>query len=215
MQLSQLLGKTLMDDQTTVGQIDGICWQKCLPCLLKVGNKAFGATAVKLKATATATNLQQCNASAQIGLGKMVYNTDGKLLGKIADVYLTKTLKVQKLLLDNGTIITAGKVKANNDIVTVKVARPKPAKSAQNKSDKAKQTPLATSAEGNNTTTNTSFLPRRKSGDFSFLVGKIVDKNIFNFLGELMIKQGDIVTREVYLRARHFGKLTELCLHTK
>ena len=57
--------------------------------------------------------------------------------------------------------------------------------------------------------------PRRKSGDFSFLVGKIVDKNLFNFLGELMIKEGEVVTREVYLRAMYFGKLTELCLHTK
>lgn len=87
--------------------------------------------------------------------------------------------------------------------------------SANNKGANYKTTTLGQVQLAPQTSTTAQLSPKRKSGDFSFLVGKVVDKNIFNFLGELMIREGDIVTRQVYLQARAFGKLTELCLHTK
>lgn len=54
---------------------------------------------------------------------------------------------------------------------------------------------------------------RRKYGDFSFLVGKSVDKTMFNFQGEVMIKQHETITWEVLRQAKIAGKLLELYLH--
>ena len=54
---------------------------------------------------------------------------------------------------------------------------------------------------------------RRKYGDFSFLVGKSVDKTMHNFQGEVMIKQHEVITREVLRQAKIAGKLLELYLH--
>ncbi|MCM1289484.1 MAG: hypothetical protein NC132_02385 [Corallococcus sp.] len=54
---------------------------------------------------------------------------------------------------------------------------------------------------------------RRKYGDFSFLIGKSVDKTVVNFQGEVMIKQHETITRDVLRQAKISGKLLELYLH--
>ncbi len=201
MQLSLLLGKNIYAEGQHVGAIDGICWQKGQPCLIKSGDETLTAEKVRLKGNVIVQNLQTIPALPALDLGKSVYDTEGRLLGKISDAEITATLKVKSLTLDNGTIVPLSKIIANNDIVTVRINKPKQPKAKIDA--KQRQTPT------------TAIAPKRRSGDFSFLVGKQVDKNIFNFLGELMIREGETVTREVYLKAKSFGKLTELCLHTR
>lgn len=71
-------------------------------------------------------------------------------------------------------------------------------------SEKARPTRRVTAREKN---------MRRKYGDFSFLIGKSVDKTMFNFQGEVMIKQHEIITTEVLRQAKIAGKLLELYLH--
>ena len=228
MQLSLILGKNLVGDDVDIGKIDVIAWQKGQRCLLVVGEEFLSADRVKIKENVVGTNLHQVQSLPLLCLGKSVYDTDGKLLGTIADVQLTSTLRLQSLVLENGMVVKSGKIVGNNDIVTVRTNKPKKvqatllqenhtaSKMERSSGQKLQHleggnlTPQVATAEQSQT-----IAPRRKSGDFSFLVGKVVDKNIFNFLGELMIKEGEIVTRAVYLRARYFGKLTELCLHTK
>lgn len=54
---------------------------------------------------------------------------------------------------------------------------------------------------------------RRKYGDFSFLIGKSVDKTVVNFQGEVMIRQHETITRDILRQAKISGKLLELYLH--
>lgn len=54
---------------------------------------------------------------------------------------------------------------------------------------------------------------RRRYGDFSFLIGKSVDKTIVNFQGEVMIRQHETITRDILRQAKISGKLLELYLH--
>ena len=240
MQLSEIVKKSVQHAEQSVGVVEGICWQKGQPCQIAFEGKTFGAGKVKGKKHLIVDLWQEQPSLPKLDVGKLVYNTCGKLLGKIAEVEIGKTLKVKYLTLDDGKQIALSQVVANNDVVMVKVPKQSQRKSAGRLNKRMQTT-------SNNTTTTTSGLvgadnttggasiaelkspttvggqtqnapplyARRKSGDFSFLVGKIVDKNIFNFWGELMIRKGDIVTRETYLKARYFGKLTELCLHTK
>ncbi|MBQ3067291.1 MAG: hypothetical protein IJD18_04600 [Clostridia bacterium] len=250
MLLNELLQKDVVFDGQFVGKLDGICGQKGQPCLLLVQDKTFGVDKIKVKNVIIATNLHQVDApTPMLHLSKKVYDTNGKLLGQIADAELGSTLKLKSLLLSNGTKIALSQIVANNDIVTVRANKPKKKVApktplltmdkntqqnnvaqvdltAQNvdelddnqarrqtRDDTSMQIATADVDSKNNFGVNIA--PKRKSGDFSFLVGKVVDKNIFNYLGELMIREGDVVTRNVYIKARMFGKLTELCLHTK
>lgn len=201
MLLSWMIKKVVVDEQCQGGAIDGVCWQKGKRCSLKIDGKTWGAECVKTKADGIFANLVQDEFLPTLEIGKQVYDTDGKLLGLLQDAQITSTLKLKNLILANGNVVTLSKIVANNDIVTVRTNKPKMSKRKTKAKELANDKPI--------------FAPKRKSGDFSFLVGKVVDKNIFNFLGELMIREGNIVTREVYLKARAFGKLTELCLHTK
>lgn len=203
MLLSWILSKIVTDEQCERGEIDCVCWQKGQPCMLKIDGKTWRADRVKTKADGIFANLVQDEFLPALEIGKQVYDTDGKLLGLLQDAEITSTFKLKSLTLANGNIVALSKIVANNDIITVRTNKPK-------KPKQPKQTAMTQSA-----TAQPIVAPKRKSGDFSFLVGKVVDKNIFNFLGELMIREGNVVTREVYLKARAFGKLTELCLHTK
>lgn len=54
---------------------------------------------------------------------------------------------------------------------------------------------------------------RRRYGDFSFLIGKSVDKTVVNFQGEVMIRQHETITRDILRQAKISGKLLELYLH--
>lgn len=247
MLLSLLMEKNIIEKNAIAGKVNGICWQKGLPCLLQCSENTFSADKVKLKGDVVCDNLQQATPLPNLQLGKLVYDTDGKLLGSVQDVELTVTLKVKSVTLDNDTVVLPSKIVANNDIITVRTTKPKRAKKKiaidQQVAQPTMLTDVGTAEQigdveqvaaaaqvdantnsadapkvvvtGTPTTPPATIAPKRKSGDFSFLVGKRVDKNICNFWGELMIREGEVVTREVYLKARTFGKLTELCLHTK
>lgn len=56
---------------------------------------------------------------------------------------------------------------------------------------------------------------RKRYGNFNFLLGKVVDKTIVNFQGEVMIKKNESVTKEVLRQAKISGKLIELYLHVE
>ena len=223
MLLSLLLGKNIVAQNTVVGSVDGICWQKMNCVLLQSDRCVFGATKMKVTDVVALQDLQAKEQLPTLHLGKHVYNTLGLFVGQVQDVELSSTLKLKNLTLTNGTTVPLSQIIANNDIITIKAHLPK----------KAKRKPAllqerATQNGTSNQTTNgqvdvahqqsiaqTALAPKRKSGDFSFLVGKVVDKNICNFWGELIIKKGEVVTKRCYLKARAFGKLTELCLHIK
>ncbi len=213
MDSNKILGATLVN---TIGQIvgvvDGICWQKGHKCVLKCGEEYFCADALSTKKKRiVGKNLQKTTALATLDSHKQVFDTVGKLLGKLTATIITRTLKLKSITIDNGKEYTLANMVANGDILLVK-NNTHGKKKTTNK--KTKTTALTTQ----NCMVNTEFvaiMPKRKYGNFSFLLGKRVDKNIQNFLGEIIVHKGEIITQKIYLTAKRFGKLTELCLHAE
>lgn len=133
-------------------------------------------------------------------------NTQGNLLGTIADVCVGKTLKLSSVTLSNDTVVTPKDIYALGQALIVKC--PTTVKKH------AKPAPLPRNQDAPLQTKPWIF-PTRKYGDFSFLLGKRVDKNITNFQGEIMLKNGQAVTQKTLAQAKIAGKLIELCLHVK
>lgn len=135
------------------------------------------------------------------------------------DIVTVRANKPKKKVVPKTTLSTMDKNTQQNNVAQVDLTTQNVDELDDNQARRQTRddTPLqivTADADGKNNF-GVNIAPKRKSGDFSFLVGKVVDKNIFNYLGELMIREGDVVTRHVYIKARMFGKLTELCLHTK
>ena len=145
-------------------------------------------------------------------VGKVAYDTTGKYLGKIYDVEFGKTLKPSKIALIGGMEYGRGKIYAVKDVALIRTKTP----TSKKRPTAAKTTtPRVKPVERVSTVTQSSWTQNRKYGDFSFLIGKVTDKNITNFQGEVMVKYGERVTHEVLRQAKISGKLIELCLHTK
>lgn len=155
---------------------------------------------------------------APLSIGKAVYDTSAKYLGDLADCQLTQTLKLVSLTLDNGQKYVRSKLYATGDIIIVKPEVPLKPRKTQNKKkpfsrerEKLLPTYKTTQASGHLRDRH----PQKKYGDFSFLIGKKVDKNITNFQGEIMLKYGEIITADILRQAKISGKLIELCLHVQ
>lgn len=161
---------------------------------------------------------------------KQVYNTNGEEVGKVATVQQNRKGKIISLTLNDGKYYLRGNVYAIGDVVIVKVERPK--KVTKPRPNGVVDVPRHTVAlESNNpisaqfkknesvakcvTHSKLPYRPTRKCGNFSFLIGKTVDKNIVNFQGETMLRKNEIITSEILRQAKISGKLIELCLHAK
>lgn len=56
--------------------------------------------------------------------------------------------------------------------------------------------------------------PQRIISDYHFLLGRKVEQNIFSYNGDLIIRQGEVVTFETVEKAMNYGKLVELAVHS-
>lgn len=166
---------------------------------------------------------------------KPAYNANGEEIGKVTDVTQSRKGKITSVTLDDGKSYLRGKIYALGDAVIVKVDRPK--KEKPRKTDGTAKGTAAEIAEIDTENTPTEVAPTiipeqnapaetvvkskfapypaRKYGNFSFLIGKTVDKNIVNFQGETMLHKNDVITSNVLAQAKVSGKLIELCLHSK
>ena len=179
---------------------------------------------------------EQVNAeqSAEIFAGQEVFDTNGKRLGNVEKVELTGKGELLTLTVA-GKILRKNKVWSVGDVLMIKEksarqceaenkrklaqnARQSEKPSASKTTERAKGVSVvAPVALPNGQTEELSFTVgniRRRYGDFCFLIGRTADKNIVNFQGELMIKCGERITKEILRQAKIFGKLIELYLHS-
>ena len=179
---------------------------------------------------------EQVNAeqSAEIFAGQEVFDTNGKRLGNVEKVELTGKGELLTLTVA-GKILRKNKVWSVGDVLMIKEKSARQCeaenkrKLAQNarQSEKPSASKTTVRAKGdsvvapvalpNGQTEELSFTVgniRRRYGDFCFLIGRTADKNIVNFQGELMIKCGECITKEILRQAKIFGKLIELYLHS-
>lgn len=154
-------------------------------------------------------------------LNKTAYDVLGKRLGVVVDAILTRTMNISKIILDDGQQLAKKQISAIGDVILIKVPKPQNARPKKKVEQKNEHMNIPTNAQPKQTeAVSVSVKPdapqkRRRYGDFSFVLGKTADKNITNFYGEVMIRSGETVTREVLRQAKISGKLIELCLHAK
>lgn len=180
---------------------------------------------------------EQVNAeqSAEIFAGQEVFDTNGKRLGNVEKVELTGKGELLTLTVA-GKILRKNKVWSVGDVLLIKEKSARQceaenkrklaqnARQSEKPSDTSETTErtkgvsvIAPVALPNGQTEELSFTVgniRRRYGDFCFLIGRTADKNIVNFQGELMIKCGECITKEILRQAKIFGKLIELYLHS-
>lgn len=215
--LKQLLHKPVYDQNgIEIGKLNDVLLRRSDgKGIIVTDNGAYAADGITTrKGKIILDGIAQSEDGAQIG-DKPLYSLNGKHLGTVYDVTFGKTLKIGKITCDTGEEYGRGRIYATDDIVIVKDQTPKQTK----KTTVRKQTSLPSCEQAPkhkiDITKNVTYPVRRRYGDFSFLLGKISDKNITNFFGEVMIRAGDKVTHDTLRQAKISGKLIELCLHTK
>lgn len=212
--ISELVGKKLIDVNTArdLGAICGIAWSKQAGgCAIVTEDGRWTAAKIfSVKDAVSVVDPEPADGFETLDVDKIAYDTTGKYLGRLKEIEFGNTLKIGYAHLDCGTAFSRGKLYALGDVMLIR-ARTPATKLAAKKTPNGEQ---KTSANGKKYTA-ARWLQNRRYGDFSFLIGKTVDKTITNFQGELMIKQGERVTNSILRQAKVSGKLIELCLHTK
>lgn len=219
--LSQMLDKTVENlDGVSLGILKKIAIDKeSKKCVLITDVGEYLADKMAADDVVTVRGEQKVTLlSAPLSIGKAIYDTSAKYLGDLADCQLTQTLKLVSIVLDNGKQYARSKLYAAGDIIIVKPEVPlKPRKTQDKKKPFGKEREQLTASyktsQANVNLRNRH--PQKKYGDFSFLIGKKVDKNITNFQGEIMLKYGEIITTDILRQAKISGKLIELCLHVQ
>ena len=206
--ITELMGKKLIDVDTArdLGQIRGVAWSKAEGnCAIVTDGGRFKADSIfAVKDAVSVVKAEETTDYADLEVGKNAYDTTGKYLGTLTEVEIGNTLKIGTIRLSDGKAFSRGKLYALGDVLLIR------AKTPSNKASKKVETKKRTAKK-----VFAPWLQNRRYGDFSFLIGKTVDKTITNFQGELMIKQGERVTNTILRQAKVSGKLIELCLHTK
>lgn len=208
--VTDMLGKKLIDIDTArdLGQIAGVAWNKARGCAIVTTDGQYLAEKIfSVKDAVSVVQPLEANECQPLELGKIAYDTTGKHLGSLKEIEISSTLKLACAHLDDQTTVSRGKIYAVGDVLLIRAKTPTSKKTAKrSKANGASVTKGKIAAR---------WLQNRRYGDFSFLIGKTVDKTITNFQGELMIKQGQKVTNTILRQAKVSGKLIELCLHTK
>lgn len=211
--VTEMVGKKLIDIDTArdLGEIQGVAYKKGSSCAIMTADGQYVAEKIfSVKDAVSVLQPAPATDYLPLDIGKTAYDTTGKHLGTLAEIQIGNTLKLAYAHLDDATAIGRGKIYAVGDVLLIRAKTP-PHKTVTSKRVKS---------TGDKTPTTTGkiavhWLQNRRYGDFSFLIGKTVDKTITNFQGELMIKQGERVTNTILRQAKVSGKLIELCLHTK
>ena len=215
--ISELVGKNLLDVNSAedFGQISDYVYDKATGVgAFDTDTGRYGAEKIFSVVDAVSVISATKTDAGEKLVGKVAYDTTGKYLGKIYEVEFGNTLKPTKITLIDGTEYGRGKIYAVKDVALIRAKTPITKKPA---------TPATTATKQGNVTkpklkqkaVYSRWMQNRKYGDFSFLIGKVTDKTITNFQGEVMVKNGEKVTQDVLRQAKISGKLIELCLHTK
>ena len=143
-----------------------------------------------------------------------VFTTEGKKIGKIADVEIDKKLKTQFFIISDKNI-------ALNKILNIgkNIAILQPEKLTKLSIYKSKAKFSANHSKKNNLVTienkilnrNKITVPKKVLTDnFSFLIGRKLDKNIYTDNKQLIAKKQSIITSQIIDIASKNGKLKEL-----
>ncbi len=140
-------------------------------------------------------------------LQQEVVGTNGNKLGEMQNATFTGK-GVLKSITAGGVEYARSRISCVGDVILIKQNSPRKTRRRPPNCNKKK-------ADASSGHAAQIYGIRKSYGDFSFLVGRKVDKTIVNFQGEVMIKATQKVTKSVLKQAKISGKLIELCLHCK
>lgn len=234
--LHRLVGQNIIDvnNGRELGTITEIAWDKLFGVSVVTTTTGQYKIAKFLKKDdvimAICENDGEPRALPSLEIGKEIYDTTGRRLGEVAGVRFNNSMKLIKITATDGKTYTRGSITATGDIVIVKntaatssrkksTAKSKTFNATEKKQETAANSsqdiilPAENTAQTETAPMRNQYPNKRRYGDFSFLLGKTVDKNILNFYGEVMLKRGEKITLDVIRQAKVSGKLLELCLH--
>lgn len=216
--LSQLLEKQLIDkkDNRALGAVTGVSIDpKTGKCFAVNDHSCFDIEKLTVSDNILiAENPQETHVCGLLNLEKKLYDVNGKFLGNINEVEMRNNLKFLRIESDRGEYYTKGRIKAVGDIVLVNLPK-KVIRKKVTSNDNSLQETSCQEKNSQSIKFPNEYKIKRRYGDFSFLIGKTVDKNITNFYGETMLKNGERITADSLRQAKLSGKLIELCLHAK
>lgn len=219
-----LLNKTIEFDGKN-RNLSAILWDNAeKKCLLQVTSDDTDTENFVFSVTNGNVTLQKCqNKGVPLFLSQEVFDTNGKRLGNLQNVFFTKNGVLRNLIV-NEKVFTKGKIRCVGDVILIKeksllATRPKTRnKTTQIASDVDADSKNTVAVHNHSNSRDTRFITgkiRRKYGDFEFLAGRRVDKTIVNFQGEVMIKSDETITEETLRQAKISGKLIEIFLHAE
>lgn len=141
-------------------------------------------------------------------LGKKVYSADGVYKGEINDIEYGERGLVSAIFTDDGNLAPE-EIAGAKEVVMLKGKRT--AKPKFVLPSKPEDSPATLLTE----TTANELIPPRIIGDYNFLLGRTLIKDLKSYSGELLARENTFVTVELVEVARRFGKLVELTLNSK
>lgn len=160
-------------------------------------------------------------------LNARVFNTDGELLGIVKDMEFDEKGYTTKLILENGEIMQSEILIATSSIITVKgirkikVIRKKPiappeVENMMNIPEREFLSPKDDFYQYDSVNDeNNPEQPPRIIADYTFLLGRIVSKNIYSYNSEVLVPANTKIDDAVVKLARNNGKLVELTINSK
>lgn len=152
-----------------------------------------------------------------------VYNLEGNFLGISHDITIDNNYNISEILLNNGTIIN------NNDIINIGKSVILISNTNTNISKfKPKQKIIKDIGPEKNVIILNKFVESKPEmniqeksiqnnkiiTDFRFLVGRILNKDIVAFNGDIIAKTGSTITKEIVNKASSYGKLVEIARYS-
>lgn len=153
------------------------------------------------------------------------YNLEGEFLGTSNDILIDENFNINKIILNNGTTIESKKIfNIGNSAILIndkeiniakfkpkqKIITPKDIDSKVmilsdfiEKEQKPQKAPIKENTNNNKIIT-----------DFRFLVGRILSKDIVALNGEMIAKNGAIITKDIVNKASFYGKLVEIARYS-
>lgn len=162
------------------------------------------------------------------------YNLDGEHLGICTDIIINDKFNIEELIINAGKQISIERVfnigeiiLINNDKLSINQFKPKPKfekldiikitnndqkvvilennPQEQDNTKKSIISTLSKDIENQNTKIIT---------DFRFLIGRVLNKDIIAFNGEILAKQGTTINKEIVNKASNYGKLVEIARYS-
>lgn len=176
--------------------------------LKKVMGCGDAAVAVQNRAAPVDADDLRDNGFVLLAQGAKIFDDNGNLLGRVADVQFEGDGKIDAILSETASFSADNVASVSDGIVVIgkKPIRPKTSKKVSKKHAESQTVSVHSSPS------ETCYVPKRLLSDNSFLAGRICTQDVLDFDGRVIIKKGSEITDPVVELARKNFRLVDLTL---